>query len=178
MTILASKGKRNPYRQEWETPQHIFDVINRDFGGFSVDAAASPENAKLTRYWTKELDALKQSWRGERVFANPPYSDPGAWLQKAWHEVLFGGCDLAVIMVPGVFDRQWSAYVRRGRVEMYTGRIQFVRPPELEGPESSPQGGVMLVVFEPNDIQMDPTQHLRMTFRNHKTGEYDGQRVS
>lgn len=60
-------------RQDYETPQALFDKLNQRYG-FTIDAAASPENAKLDRYWTEEDDALTKSWSGERVFVNPPYN--------------------------------------------------------------------------------------------------------
>jgi phage N-6-adenine-methyltransferase len=53
---------------------------------FTIDAAASPTNAKLPRYWTRDDDALTQSWAGERVWCNPPYSDIRPWVEKAWRE--------------------------------------------------------------------------------------------
>ena len=51
---------------------------------FTIDPAASHENARLVRYWTAVDDALSQSWAGESVWCNPPYSDLRPWLEKAW----------------------------------------------------------------------------------------------
>ena len=57
---------------EWATPQAFFDELNKEFT-FTLDPCATPQNAKCARYFTKEIDGLAQSWRGETVFCNPPY---------------------------------------------------------------------------------------------------------
>ena len=53
---------------EWATPQAFFDELNKEFN-FTLDPCATPQNAKCARYFTKEIDGLSQSWRGEIVFA-------------------------------------------------------------------------------------------------------------
>lgn len=45
------------------TPQWLFDELDEVFH-FDLDAAATPENAKCAKYYTKEDDALKKSWGG------------------------------------------------------------------------------------------------------------------
>jgi phage N-6-adenine-methyltransferase len=64
---------------EWATPQDLFDRLNAEFG-FVLDVCATPENAKCARYYTREVDGLKQDWardtRGGFFWMNPPYGDP------------------------------------------------------------------------------------------------------
>ena len=47
----------------WATPQYLFDKLNQVFG-FNLDVCALPENAKCERYFTPEIDGLKQDWQG------------------------------------------------------------------------------------------------------------------
>lgn len=76
---------------EWATPQAFFDELNKEFD-FTLDPCATPQNAKCARYFTKEIDGLAQSWRGEVVFCNPPYGrDISKWVAKAYAETLSGG---------------------------------------------------------------------------------------
>lgn len=76
---------------EWATPQAFFDELNKEFA-FTLDPCATPENAKCGRYFTKEVDGLKQSWHGETVFCNPPYGrDIAKWVKKAYEEAQGGG---------------------------------------------------------------------------------------
>jgi site-specific DNA-methyltransferase (adenine-specific) len=57
----------------WETPQYLYDELNKEFK-FTLDAAALPENAKCDKYFTPDDNALSKSWTGHTVFVNPPYS--------------------------------------------------------------------------------------------------------
>jgi phage N-6-adenine-methyltransferase len=57
---------------EWATPQPLFDALNSEFK-FTLDAAATSENAKCPRFYTQHDSGLDHSWEGERVFVNPPY---------------------------------------------------------------------------------------------------------
>jgi len=50
-------------KNNWETPQELFDALHAEFG-FTLDAAASDENHKLPRYYTAETDGLSQDWGG------------------------------------------------------------------------------------------------------------------
>jgi hypothetical protein len=86
--LLSSK------KMDWRTPQAFFDDLNREFH-FVLDAAAMPENAKCTQYFTPETDGLSRSWDvGGSVFCNPPYGRKiGKWVQKAYSEYVRGGGD-------------------------------------------------------------------------------------
>lgn len=85
---------------EWATPQAFFDELNKEFD-FTLDPCATPQNAKCARYFTKEIDGLAQSWRGEVVFCNPPYGrDISKWVAKAYAETLSGGAKLVVLLIP------------------------------------------------------------------------------
>ena len=128
---------------------------------FTIDAAAAPHNARLKRYWTIEDDALKQSWAGERVWCNPPYSDIRAWVQKAWDVWDYGltdrhGAELIVMLLPANRTEQmwWQEHVetqrRQGRisVEFLPGRMRFDRPNAVIGPKGDrPPFGCCLLIW-------------------------------
>jgi len=67
------------------TPDSLFVPLNEEFH-FTLDPCANKENAKCERYYTYEQNGLIQSWRGEIVFMNPPYSNLYAWMLKARYE--------------------------------------------------------------------------------------------
>ncbi|MEF8044233.1 DNA N-6-adenine-methyltransferase [Escherichia coli] len=74
----------------WRTPSLIFRNLHREFG-FSMDGAATKHDTLLPRFTD---DIHNQSWDGERVFCNPPYSDTKTFLVKA------SEADLAVFLIP------------------------------------------------------------------------------
>lgn len=129
---------------------------------FSVDVAASPANAKLPRFYTFEDNGLEQSWAGERVWCNPPYSNIRPWIEKAWNEWL--GDDLenranAIVMVlPANRTEQswWQELVEPARrvdvdftIEFLPGRIRFIKKGATGiGPNERPPFGCCLLIWE------------------------------
>jgi site-specific DNA-methyltransferase (adenine-specific) len=77
----------NGTNDDWATPDWLFTLLNEEFH-FTLDAAASPHNTKVARFFAREHDALKQSWAGECVWLNPPFSKSvtGLWVRKAHEE--------------------------------------------------------------------------------------------
>ena len=64
-------AKNKMLDMKWiRTPQVIWDDLKKEFN-FTVDACASHKNHLLPKYWTKEDDALQQSWDNEIVYCHP-----------------------------------------------------------------------------------------------------------
>ena len=119
MSLVGFRAQNHPQQprkdsvdDRW-TPLHLWIPWN-DRWQFTLDAAASDENKLCDRYFTLESDGLKQSWRGQRVWCNPPYSDMRAWVEKAWHEVrLRTGPEIVVMLAPAnrTEQRWWQESV-------------------------------------------------------------------
>lgn len=142
------------------TPGWLFAELNQKHGPFTVDVAANARNAKCARFYDRSSDGLSQSWRGEVVWCNPPYSDIGAWVAKALHEVFANGCVRAVLLLPANRTEQqwWQAQIEpcrdRGRgvsTENLPRRINFGTPENPEGKynSSAPFGCVVVVIERP-----------------------------
>ena len=111
---------------EWATPQAFFDELNKEFD-FTLDPCATPQNAKCARYFTKEIDGLAQSWRGEVVFCNPPYGrDISKWVAKAYAETL-SGAKLVVLLIPARTDTAYfHDYIyKKHEIRFVRGRLHF-----------------------------------------------------
>jgi phage N-6-adenine-methyltransferase len=131
-----------------------FNPISERFGGFTLDVAAAHHNAKCPTYYTAWDDGLEMPWYG-RVWCNPPYSDLGAWVRKAWAE--WSGCETIVMLVPANRTEQkwWQEWVEPQRlagnlqVEFLPGRMRFDRPNSVIGPKGDrPPFGCALLIWQ------------------------------
>lgn len=108
----------------WETPQEFFDKLNREFD-FTLDACATPENAKCINFYSPEQDGLSMPWNG-RVWCNPPYGrQVGQWVKKAYMSAQTGA--LVVMLLPARTDTAWfHDYIyRRAEIRYVRGRLKF-----------------------------------------------------
>ena len=111
-------------KHDWQTPPEVFAPLHEEFG-FTVDAAASADNAMLPRFWTVESDGLAQPWAGERVWCNPPYGRmQRQWIEKAYKRE----AEVAVLLLPSRTDTvAWHNWVLpAAEVRFLRGRIRFV----------------------------------------------------
>ena len=118
--LLSSK------KMDWETPQSLFDELNRKFK-FDLDACANDQNHKLPNYFTEKDDALVQEWEGN-VFINPPYGRMiGKFVQKAYQESLRQTDRFIVMLIPARTDTTyWQDYVQgKAVVKFLRGRLKF-----------------------------------------------------
>lgn len=142
------------------TPPEIFERLHTEHQ-FTLDAAASPQNTQLPRFFTREQDGLKQSWEGETVWCNPPYSDLAAWVGKARKECWYGACKKAVLLLPANRCEQswWQVNIERHRdlhprsfvrTRFLPGRPRFAWAANRARPVRGdrPPFGLVVVIFE------------------------------
>jgi len=130
--VLFSKAS-----DEWETPQWLFDMLDREFE-FDCDAAATRENSKCILHMVNALD--NPNWCGyddclsdginadcpvEKFFLNPPYSKIAAFVRKAYEESQKGAT--VVCLIPSRTDtRYWHDYVMKAQeIRFVRGRLKF-----------------------------------------------------
>lgn len=133
---------------EWPTPQWIFDELNNDYS-FTLDPAATPDNAKCDEYFTMEQDGLTQDWDGHTVFVNPPYSGCFNWVKKAHEQVKEGKADKVVMLIPARVDTKWfHLYCMDNK---FVSEICFIKGRLKFGDQkNSAPFPSMIVVFEKN----------------------------
>lgn len=92
MILILSQALFSTGKNDWATPQDLFDELDKEFH-FTLDPCATPETAKCAKFYTEEDDGLAQDWTGETVFCNPPYSDKQQteWVKKCYEHGVRGG---------------------------------------------------------------------------------------
>jgi hypothetical protein len=163
-----------------ETPHEFFAELDKRYK-FDLDACATHANAKCPLYFTVDghwaapvengirvpgeamflggADGLSGSWKGRRVWCNPPYSDIEPWLVKAWNS----DADLVVTLLPASRTDQgwWRKHVEQARdlgcgeyvpldwnsfrTEFIRGRLKFLKDGK---PLGSPRFGSVLLIWQ------------------------------
>lgn len=142
---------------ERRTPADIVEWAASLVGPFTLDVAASAANAKCREFYDVEADGLAQPWRG-RVWCNPPYSNCGAWVNKAWTEYRAGRAESIAMLLPANRTEQgwWHDSVEPYRdnggplaVRFLRGRTRFGMPDGWEVPAKGnrPPFGLCLLLW-------------------------------
>jgi len=140
---------------EWTTPLDFFKKLN-DIFHFTLDPAATPENALCKKFYTYEDDGLIQNWYGEITFLNPPYGRGIAkWMKKCADqrelaEIIqeSSPCpgrekrSLIVALIPSRTDTKWMHRYVYGVADWIVdikGRLKFDNPTmDWDKPTSAP----------------------------------------
>lgn len=154
---IGLRGAQAAVDDRGTDPAFIAALEARLGGRFTLDVAASAANAKAPVYYTTKENGLVQPWPG-RVWCNPPYSQCGAWVAKAWAEWLAGNAELIAMLLPANRAEQgwWQETIepyrdRPGsslRTEFLRGRMRFDRPSATIGPKGDrPPFGCALLLW-------------------------------
>ena len=137
-------------RQDWETPDDFFQICSKEFGPFTLDAAATDYNYKCPRYYTPEVDAHKQNPTGETIWCNPPYGSLAPWIHTfiCWSEH-----NKVVALLPCSVSPGWFGAVVHTADLIYflTPRINFV------GTETGNRADSVLAVWQ-SGVQSGPAE--------------------
>lgn len=155
-------------KDDWQTPTDLFELLDHEHR-FVADACATKDNA-LCKYWFKDCLAL-DSWVDEikrlkpnnekihfkkrAIFMNPPYSNVGPFLKKAFEQseeikvVCLLPNSILTCKYMDVLDlnkgrdliRRWDPRVE---FQFLRRRTRFTHP--IKDP-SNPPGGCMVLIF-------------------------------
>lgn len=139
-------------RQDWETPQDLFAPLHAEFG-FTLDAAASPPNAKAATYFTEDQDGLRQDWGRHVVWLNPPYGSKSRlsdWVRKSYQASRAGAT--VVALIPARTNTVWFHDYCLGAAE-----VRFLKGrPKFVGCVHGLPFPLCLVIFRPPDVPESP----------------------
>lgn len=144
--LHSSSGKT------YVTPDYVFKPLD-DMFHFKLDAAASKDNAKCKKFYTKADDGLEQPWTPGPVWCNPPYGrNLSLWVEKGLYESRRRAV-LVVMLLPSRTDTGWYRGFVSGEAfeRPIAGRITF------EGQEHGAPFPSFLAIWVPHlyPIQSD-----------------------
>lgn len=119
--------------QTWRTPHDFFLKLDAEYN-FTLDGAGTHETALIRRFVSPS--DIFVTWRGERVFCNPPWSNIPPFVELA------AEADLAVLLVPARTNCRWfhRALELGASVRYFAPKLKFVGAPHV-----SPVDCVLLV---------------------------------
>ena len=99
-------------RQDWATPQNVFDELNKEFN-FDFDPCPLNDNPAF--------DGLSIEWK-QRNYINPPYGRQiGNWIRKAYQESISG--KQCIMLLPSRTDTKWFHEI----ILPYANEIRFIK---------------------------------------------------
>lgn len=124
--MALQKAMVSSKTNEWSTPQDFYDELDNEFG-FTLDVAATKENAKCKKFFTIEDDGLSKDWSSDICWMNPPYGGhTGEWIHKAYSESL-NGSTVVCLIVSSTDRSYWHDYIFPFAYEIrfIRGRLRF-----------------------------------------------------
>jgi len=131
-------------KQDYGTPWDLIRAVEKRFGTFVWDLAATKENAKAPRFITPEEDSLKVDWptggddaRGN-LWLNCEFAHISPWAKKCAEHVerlAFGR--LLVLLTPASVGANWFFNYVHGRALVIPLRPRFA----FEGQPINPKTG-------------------------------------
>ena len=147
---LSYKAIMTSDKQDWETPQDLFDNLNNEFD-FDLDAFASDKNAKCKHFFTEQDDALQQDWTEHKsIFINPPYTSKvqDEVLKKINDTISSNWRGVIVLLIPARTDtKRWHDYIfnKADDIRFIKGRLRF----EIDGvPRGSSTFPSAVIVYD------------------------------
>jgi phage N-6-adenine-methyltransferase len=99
ITSFPTDSPETKDTDEHQTPLDLFQALNVVYR-FTLDPCTTAANPLGTpRYFTRESNGLAQSWAGEVVYCNPPYSrtNINLWVYKCVYESQHGAIVVALL---------------------------------------------------------------------------------
>lgn len=147
---LSYKAIMTSDKQDWETPQELFDNLNNEFD-FELDAFASDKNAKCKHFFTERDDSFQQDWTNYKsIFINPPYTSKvqDEVLKKINDTISSNWRGVIVLLIPARTDtKRWHDYIfnKADDIRFIKGRLRF----EVDGiPRGSSTFPSAVIVYD------------------------------
>lgn len=161
-------------RDSWATPDWLFRFFDKHYGPFTLDAAASADNAKCAEFLTREQDGRNTAlWQGHSaVWINPPFSGVQEWLESAFNYA-HASENTVCVVVPDDISTGWFQYAATHAAEMYglisgegrTGRVGFINS-KTGKPVTGNNKGTFVFVFRKRKRQLVTRWYSRFDMEN------------
>lgn len=119
-------------RDDWGTPDWLYEWCSVVWGPFDLDVAADAGNAKCDIHYSAEEDGLLQPW-APRNWCNPPFSHAAEFAERA--ALMAQRCFNSLLVLPAATSASWfhgNVFLGASELVFLRGRVPFV----LDGKEA------------------------------------------
>lgn len=144
---------------DWITPDWLFEWLDWHYR-FELDAAASKQNAKCSKYITQ--DALRKEWNANSIFLHiPSVRNIADWVRKAYRESQQG--KVVACVLPVRTDTGWfhDYCTMASEILFLRGRMEATVDDIVVGKAGFPH---MVVIFDGRDDKI--FNGLKVSFVN------------
>ena len=169
LAVLAPNAKRRaPERSYWGegdkqdrdsrfTPADFMEHIYAAFGSIDLDPCAhrlSPVEAKRRIMLEEGGDGLTDTWSGDLVYLNPPYSQLLVWLRRAHEQWQQGNVKTVVCLIPVRTDSAWFHDTLSNDADIFLvqGRVKFL---DTNGKGQHTPFSLMVLTLDASQEQKD-----------------------
>lgn len=185
-------------KDTYQTPKYLFRWLENRFAWFHIDGCSNGKNALRPNWIGPAAEGLdEESLSGQiatdflgddifdylleqvadscdlqRIFVNPPYSNPLPFVQRA-AELKHAG-HLVVMLLPADKSTKWYGVIQENATEVIDiigGRVNFINPITGEEVKGNNKGS-MIAVFDPF-VEGQVTRQVSLDFIK-KVGGYYG----
>jgi phage N-6-adenine-methyltransferase len=146
--------------------QYVYDYLHV-IHNFDWDCCASELNTKVPgHFFDKEQDALKQPWKFQHGYCNPPYHAQAMrdFLAKAIEELRAGHCKKVVFLLPAWTDASWFLNLAaHGHIQFIKGRIAFMNGDSGEEMDVAKFGSMVVTMTKESMLNDDKLSAARLT---------------
>lgn len=128
--MAGFSGKFDSTRQDWPTPDDMYDALDKIYN-FTFDLAASEVNTKCKMFFEESDDSLSQNWDSESCWLNPPYGGSGQnklsrWIEKSCIESQKHS-NRIVVLIPARTNTNWwhDSCMKAKEILFIKGRPKF-----------------------------------------------------
>ncbi len=134
MTGAKGKGikdKNSAGGDGWMTPPELWnEACQKLFMGSNDTLDPCPNRVKLLPFtwsWEPGTDGLAVGWDCP-TFVNPPFSDIGPWVKKAWQETQRWGSHVVMLLPVRSDQPWWFEFAPEAAIHFIRGRVNYVNP--------------------------------------------------
>lgn len=175
-------GSKTPdvVRDLWATDRELISWMEKQYGKYDLDAAASEDNAVCKKFYDEKTDCLKIWWgKNKHIWLNPPYSHPDPFVKKAIEQMEHG--NQIDMLLPGDNSTAWFAEARRNAAEIIwieadlikepgseqeycrTGRLSFISALTGEPVDGNNKGSVIFIMRQLKEGEEQKTRYVSIS---------------